>query len=174
MNFQNFFTEPVGAVGRPLKRLFSPTSKVTTQLYEIWLDKKCALGLPLREQFSPMEMKDILPFVYMIDVLDDGADFRIRLLGTALVQLLGGDYTGLKLSAARDVDAWRSDIYREVYETKQPIFYQFDLGDLGKRHMKTENVLLPLRDKNHEFTILLGASEIIDYDYSSSEFGVLP
>lgn len=48
---------------------------------------------PRRSDIDPTEIPRHLPHIHMMDVLDGGADFRYRLIGTAIVQGLGRDNT---------------------------------------------------------------------------------
>jgi hypothetical protein len=161
--------ETVGLHGRLLRELQAPTGKFTGFLHKLWLSKPKVKSMPSRDDFTPAEMMPVLPYIYMIDVLGSGADFQMRLFGTALVELIGRDYTGVKMSEMGEQEGWRRQVYTASFNAAVPVFFQFDLGDFGKRHMKTENVLLPLRDRNGEYTILLCASEVIDHDYASDD-----
>ncbi|NVJ96860.1 MAG: PAS domain-containing protein [Alphaproteobacteria bacterium] len=153
--------EKIGVEGKPIRELDAPTAKVTKALHELWLLKKGGRDMPARRDLSPAEMKSLLPHIYMIDVLGGGADYQMRLFGTALVDMIGGDFTGARLSEQDADKGWRGKIYKQAYWRARPVFYQFDLGDMGKPHIHTENVLLPLKDNNNNFTILLCASQVI-------------
>ena len=156
--------ETIGIAGKPLEEIARPTVKLPKALYELWLSKERNGIMPCRDDFSPAEMTPILPYIYMIDVLEGGADYQMRLFGTALAEIIGKDYTGAKLSELDPEKGWRGAIYKLAYERAAPMFYHFDLGDADKPHLKTENALLPLRGKDGTFSILLCASQVIDSD----------
>lgn len=157
-----FDGDNIGVVGKPIRELEAPTADVTKELHTLWLEKAGSQAMPFRAQFSPAEMKKLLPFIYMVDVLGGGADYQMRLFGTALTAMIGKDYTGAKLSEQPKELAWRGQIYKMAFWRGVPVFYQFDLGDMGKPHIRTENALLPLKDSSDNFTILLCASTIVD------------
>lgn len=152
----------VGLSGKPLKELEAPTARLTTALLQLWLDKKGDRDMPCRRDFSPVEMKELLPHIYMIDVLGGGADYRIRLWGTALTDLIGTDYTGALMSEADDEVGWRKKVYQLTYWRGAPVFYQYSLGEMGRPLLTTENVLLPVKDGDGNFSILLCLSQIIE------------
>ena len=52
------------------------------QLYEYWTGKRKSGRWPLGADIDPEELAPLLPFVMLVDVLDDGRHFRFRLIGT--------------------------------------------------------------------------------------------
>jgi hypothetical protein len=54
--------------------------------------------LPLRADFDPIEVPELLPYVIVIDVLRDPQDFQYRLLGTTLDRVFGADFRGKRFS----------------------------------------------------------------------------
>lgn len=67
-------------------------------LFAYWDRKRAGRIGPPRAEIDPAEIKIHLPNVFMLDVLDGGADFRFRLIGTRIVDGLGRDSTGRKVS----------------------------------------------------------------------------
>ena len=60
-----------------------------------WIDKRGSRLLPSRRDIDPVEIPPkILPHLQIIDVVDGGARFRYRLIGTATVDAYGEDFTG--------------------------------------------------------------------------------
>src|SRR3546814_20724645 len=51
-------------------------------LYLYWSDKRKSRNYPARSEIAPEEIKRLLPFVLLLDVLDAGRHFRFRLVGT--------------------------------------------------------------------------------------------
>src|ERR1051325_9903462 len=69
-------------------------------LYRYWDGKRGARAMPARRDLDPSEIVRLLPHIYMVDVQSDPLRFRYRLIGTAIVNLLGRDYTGRMVDAA--------------------------------------------------------------------------
>lgn len=88
-----------------------PTAKTLLRLADYWRSKSVDGALPKREAIDPAEMIIHLPWLFMADVVDGGADYRYRLIGTSIVSANYRDVTGrtfrelysdpIKLDAAR-------------------------------------------------------------------------
>ena len=61
-------------------------------LYLYWTGKRGQSGYPARRDIDPQEIKPLLPYVMLVDVLEDGRFFRFRLVGTDVA--FGVDPTG--------------------------------------------------------------------------------
>src|SRR5262249_50860424 len=57
---------------------------------------------PRREEIAPAPIKSALPWIWMIDVVDEGRDFRFRIAGDRVIQFLGRRYAGHLLSEFQD------------------------------------------------------------------------
>ncbi len=70
-------------------------------LFDYWCSIQPAKGvLPGRHHFDPLYVADVLPFVFMIDLVGDPVRLRYRLLGTRMVDAIGRDLTGQWLDEA--------------------------------------------------------------------------
>ncbi len=54
--------------------------------------------MPSRADIKPAEIVSLLPHIIICDVLDKGVDYRVRIFGTALVDLVGEERTGMLIS----------------------------------------------------------------------------
>ena len=61
-------------------------------LYCYWHEKRGGRGYPARADILPEEIARLLPYVMLVDVLDEGRHFRFRLIGTDVA--IGVDPTG--------------------------------------------------------------------------------
>src|SRR3546814_340977 len=75
-------------------------------LYLYWSDKRGPRNYPARSEIAPEEIKRLLPFVLLHDVLDDGSHFRFRLVGTDAAS--GIDPTGKLLHEAAPEGVYRN------------------------------------------------------------------
>ena len=75
-------------------------------LWSYWNGKRIDGRLPGRAAINPFELRPWLGHLLLMDVIDNGRDFRYRLHGTVLVQLFGADLTNKLVSrlAVPDVD----------------------------------------------------------------------
>lgn len=139
--------------------LDAPTLAVTCGLHDHWIGAKGDDVMPRLKDMKPVQLKELTPFVYIINILGDGADFSIRFMGSAIIQSIGADYTGVKISDFPDHrSTWRADVYREVIARKAPMITAVDLGDFERDFTKTECVLLPLANDAGDFTMIICAA----------------
>jgi hypothetical protein len=75
-----------------------PEVRLIDDLVAYWERKRAGRTGPRRADIDPAEIKIHLPYVFMLDVLDGGADFRFRLIGTRIVDVLGRNSTGRRVS----------------------------------------------------------------------------
>ncbi len=146
-------------IGPVAIELEAPTITVTRGLHAIWLEAKKDKVMPRRKAMAPNQLKELMPFIYIIDILDDGTDFSVRFMGSAIAQSVGEDYTNVKLSDfASHPSTWRADVYRKVMARKAPMVTAVDLGDFERDYTKTECILLPLANDAGEFTTIMCAA----------------
>lgn len=73
-------------------------------LFELWR-ARCAPGrLPARADFDPRDMPELLPYITIFDIERDPLRFRVRLVGTAIVEAMGVDTTGRYLDELDNVE----------------------------------------------------------------------
>ncbi|MBV8651896.1 MAG: PAS domain-containing protein [Alphaproteobacteria bacterium] len=97
-----------------------PTDKDTArwhtkvrQLYDYWKRLHPADGvLPGRQHFDPLDIAELMPLVWMVDIIRDqpAPRFRYRLLGTRHVRAMTRDDTGRWMDEAHD-DFRNSAVY---------------------------------------------------------------
>ena len=139
--------------------LDAPTLGVTCGLFAHWQKAKGDAPMPRLRDMRPGQLKELTPFVYILNILDDGADFSIRFMGSAITRSIGADYTGAKLNDfASHPSTWRADVYREVMNRTAPMITAVDLGDFERDFTKTECILLPLANDAGEFAMIICAA----------------
>lgn len=106
--------------------LAQPADRSIEALLAYWTAKRGARAVPRREDIDPIELKDHLPSLFMLDVLDAGRDFRYRLVGTTIAEMSGRDVTGAKLStlyeAYPDALAKIATLFAPVIAERRPVF----------------------------------------------------
>lgn len=153
---ENFVKQKVSSTAIELE---APSLRVTRGLYALWNRARGDLEMPQRKQMQPSQLKELTPFVYILNIIDDGADFSVRFMGSAIAQSIGADYTNAKLSdSVNHPSTWRADVYREVIARKGPMVTAVDLGDFEREYAKTECILLPLANDKDQFTMIICAA----------------
>lgn len=150
-------TSQIGSVSTEIER---PTLDVTRGLTKIWKDKVDLDGkLPEMSAFSPLKLSSLMPYVYVIEQQGDTDSFRVKFMGTAIVQSIGLDLTGASVpDQEAHSSSWRVDVYKAVLARKEPIFTAVNLGDFEREYTKTECVLLPVADPAGEARFVVCAA----------------
>jgi hypothetical protein len=80
--------------------------------YAYWLSKRGGKRVPARADIDPVEIHGFLPNIFMMDVIESGARFRYRLVGTAIGNAVG-DFSGRYVDEALPPPQY--EVYREKY-----------------------------------------------------------
>ncbi|TQV82097.1 PAS domain-containing protein [Denitrobaculum tricleocarpae] len=112
---------------RPPENLCPPLK----HLHSLWSGKITAEGhLPARSDFDPAEMlAAFLPYITLFDVIRNGDNlrFRIRLVGTGIVEETGRDTTGNFLDEMSNTSQiigraqWMVENRQPIYVENQPL-----------------------------------------------------
>lgn len=149
---------PVSFEGRVIEILKEPTTMETKALKDVW-EEACKgadgedYAIPLKDHMQIGQLKPVLPNVFLLDVVENGRDIRIRLAGTGVVNLLGRDVTGVLLSSLPEA-RWRMDMYRPVIESGRPFYCRSNLGSRLAPKATIENAVMPICDKFGVFNML--------------------
>lgn len=92
-----------------------PTERLCHALL-YWRSLSRGTELPRREQFDPLAIPELLPWVNLVDVIwqDDSRRYRHRLIGTKLVGCFRLDSTG----------KWFDEVYTPAHLTRQLPAYE--------------------------------------------------
>jgi len=124
-----------------------------------WTQKRGVRPMPCKRDIDPVELPPKLwPNIQIIEVIDGGARFRYRLVGTASVDAFGSDYTGRYPDEMFTDDRLNfiQSIYRRVYETRLPLF------SLNRYHTPKHidlfayRIYMPLSEDGIEVSHILG------------------
>jgi len=121
-----------------------------------WQRKRAGRAMPTRRDIDPIEIPKLLPHLQLIEVV--GERFRYRLIGTALAQAFGRDYTGAypeEVSNAERAEAV-CRIYRLVQEKRQPVFLRSSYVGAKNVDLMVNRLYLPLSDDGDTVNMILG------------------
>jgi hypothetical protein len=132
--------------GQRLARLPPPNVEIDREtdwpenlsfIRDYWLDRRGSRFMPGRNDISAAQLKAHLPYLLLADVIDGGADFRYRLVGTELRQFFRAEPSAKRMSealapfGAETVEATLIS-YRAVVERRADASHgcqrQYDLG----------------------------------------------
>jgi len=129
------------------------------RLLSYWTQLRGDRRLPHQCKIDPIEMRDLLGFINLLDVVNDGDDFRHRLCGSKIADAQGADFTGSMVSAAasdRYEAAFLQGSCRAVVKDPSPLItVHCTLSQ--QRSITWTRLVLPLADDSGAVTrILIG------------------
>ena len=98
-------------------------SEMVRSLHRWWLSKSGS-DIPDRADLDPVDIKTLLPNLFIADVEHDPFRIRYRLVGTKAIQATGFDLTGRYLDDLLPADGsepWM-EYYHQAYRTRSPVF----------------------------------------------------
>ena len=119
-----------------------------------WRGKFRGDRLPSRDQFDPLDLREHLGNLIVLETEPEHHDFRYRLVGTDIVDTVGRDVTGQLVQEAYDVRAVQ--VIRYLAESAVPgrIFGRVDWQE--KPFLYYETLILPLSSNGVTVDRLLG------------------
>jgi hypothetical protein len=136
------------------------TDSRLTEIYEFWRSR-CRDGvLPSRADIDPTRLAPrLLPFLFLVEVLEDPRDFRFRLAGTHFRDITGAEATGRRIAEVfppgfADEVRYHWD---SCVERKAPKLGSGNLWVPDRNHIRWEGIVLPLSPDGDCVNMLLGA-----------------
>jgi hypothetical protein len=104
---------------------------VLVALYRYWQSKRADGRLPSRAEIDPGEIKNLLPWIFIMGVGYEPRRFNYRLIGTAIVDFLRRDFTGKEINeelyganAQKMTEIFNSAVdRRDATAVRCPVFY---------------------------------------------------
>ena len=114
-----------------------------------------------RQHIDPIELKGLLPYVNLFDVVQerDRLRFRFRLLGTAQAEALGADFTGRFIDEVFDERAAKPIIKAmlSVVNTGKPHHAIVGVPLPDRSHIRFERTIFPLAGDGAQVDMLIAA-----------------
>ncbi|WP_282608911.1 PAS domain-containing protein [Pelagibius sp. Alg239-R121] len=131
------------------------------RLYDYWLSKSAQGRIPSRAQIDPLDVPDLLSIIFLIDVIESGdePEFRFRLVGSKITEVVGSDPTGRSFSAFYDEANLgpMTEIYNEVTRSGEPFVNNSTAPFSDKDYVRLARLLLPLSESGSRVDMILGA-----------------
>lgn len=140
----------------PARELVHP---VLQRLYAYWLGKCAGRFAPSRVEIDPVDFPYAVGWAALIDVVDDGASFSVRVWGGKMKAFSRGEYTGQSNLQFLDADIGTKVLagFRWVVANRKPAATLRDI-ETSMRHYRFESLVLPLSDDGETVTQLLTAA----------------
>ncbi|HEX6977745.1 MAG TPA: PAS domain-containing protein [Alphaproteobacteria bacterium] len=126
-------------------------------VFAYWNDKRGARAMPARADIEPAELKSVLPYLMLTDVVDGGARFRYRLCGTAVAEAFGQELTGQYVDEVMTgrYREFIEGLYRDIVARQRPVYSTSRYGGRRQAQMWTQRLMLPLSSDGVNVDIVL-------------------
>jgi hypothetical protein len=134
---------------------------------DYWRGKCQGQLMPSRRDINPADLRGVLSRVQLYDLIDGGKAFRVRLLGTGIVEALGDDPTGKTITRAASDRLTRRmfAVIDRVTKRKRALIVRAERTAVERvNFMKVESIYLPLADDGMTPDTLLAATVLSDPD----------
>ena len=127
------------------------------QTLDYWQRLKGDRSMPARRDVNPADIPRLLPKLMLADVQGCPSDIRFRLVGTEVVGRFGCELTGRRL---KEMDCGEgtdqiADSYRQTVKQSEPQYTQCDFWIDPQRHIRMQQLLLPLSDDGERVNMIL-------------------
>lgn len=130
-----------------------------------WVTLAAGRLAPTRREISPAKFKDVLPSIFLIDVINGAEDFRFSLGGDRLVRFLSERFgPGALLSSTKGSEFYErcTRVFRHCVTARKPIAVGPAKAALpGREFMQIETLVMPLSDDGQNVTGILGAIYVV-------------
>lgn len=133
-----------------------------------WMSKRGERSMPRKRDIDPIEIPPkILPNLQIIEVINGGARFRYRLIGTALVDAYGKDFSGRIVDELFPDDRldFVQGLYRSVCTSKAPIFSRNKYHTPRDVDLFSMRIYMPLSEDDLAVQNILG---VMHFEYGAA------
>lgn len=127
------------------------------RIYRYWKERCGPNGLMDRQRLDPLDLRDLLPNVLLVDIESDG--MRCRIAGMAIESRYGRSLKGVAISETFDM-VQRKDTshqWREIQSDRKPKYRCGPMAFPNADVCEAERVLLPLSSSGASVDHILGA-----------------
>jgi len=126
-------------------------------LYDYWCSICPQNGeVPLRADFDPARVRQILSWVWMVSAHSQPTRFKFRLLGTDSVQAMGRDVTGVWIDEAypKFENSIGYQDYIDVISGKGPSYRKGEAHYHIASYKNIERIMLPMSENGKDVDII--------------------
>ena len=128
------------------------------KLLELWLAHRDEDGTASREKLSPALLIPLLGGISVTEPVDDGKDFRFRLVGARNEERLGIKATGRLMSDCYGprMASELITLHNRVLDARKPAVLRGRFVGIGIEHALFEALFLPVRSAAGDLQVLAG------------------
>ena len=149
--------------GRAVDQAFTladlPDNKLR-RLYDYWRSRCRGGANPSRQDIDPLDIPDLLPNVFLLDVVGDAEDFVFRLAGTLVEDAFSMPLRGKSIAEIQKAAGTPIPVAQhvEVARGGGPRYREGIVLVAGREHWKTHRLLLPLSSDGETIDVLMGGA----------------
>jgi hypothetical protein len=149
---------------RPDLKLLSPSPGAVearnprlARLFAYWSEKCAGRTMPSRADIDPLEMREWLGNLLLVEFLGGIERYRVRIDGTNLIDYGGSDRTGKGAETLTSQEERRivGAQYQAVLDTAQPAYFETQFTNSQRRFLREQKLLLPLSDDSTRVNMVL-------------------
>ena len=146
-------------------QLGAPTTALRAheELFAYWAGLRQRGSLPRRSDLDPGRIKRLLPTVSLTQVVGEPREYRLRLAGTGLYGVYGGEITGKRLNDVYNTaaaDYWQREL-DQVVEERRPRAGHHSMAWRGASHVTLLWLRLPLATNGRDVDTILGYDAVL-------------
>lgn len=133
------------------------------RLFEYWRSKCVDRRFPRRRDIDPLQIPDLLPNLFLVEVLPEAPWFRYRLTGTHIDKIHGQNITGKSPADIKTPEVARmvEQQYRDAIAARRPLCHKVTLLGPDDIYWHYERLVLPLSEDGAAISMFLcGAADI--------------
>ena len=140
---------------------WDPADADDPRLHEIrayWESRRGGRPMPSHAEIDPADIPRLLPYLVLVDVLDEPRDFRFRLTGTHFADVVSREVTGLRIGEALPPAFHAETHYHwcNCVERRAPLVGVGRLWVPERDFIDWKGILLPLSADGETVNMLLG------------------
>ncbi len=133
-----------------------------SHLLDVWRQQCPGPGrLPPRLAIDPIALgPELLPYVALVEAVDDGRRFRFRLVGSQLAENAGLDLTGRyvdEVNPNKSYAAYIADLYTQSMRARGPIYSETRYRSGSGRIGLTRRLICPLSSGGEQIDMFVAA-----------------
>lgn len=146
--------------------VIDPANAVLQDLLAIWQTARQGRSMPSRQDLTPQLLRQHLGWLHMLDVIDEPLNFRFRLYGSRIADVLGHDATGKLLSEAFHGDFFDAVLpaFQDLVHDKRPLMLKSTGGGANKEFLPVTSLMLPLSDDDDRVDVVLVRHQIAGFE----------
>jgi hypothetical protein len=126
------------------------------ELFDYWQRKRGERAMPRRQDVDPIDLRQMLPHIFLVDVEGQPARFRYRLVGTELTMIMGRELKGAYIDEMPFLfRKFALPAYEEMIDRRTPSYKEVNALEAFFT-IRYKRLMLPLSENVTDINMILG------------------